>query len=183
MVRPFIVSVCIGSFIIWINLLCFIDMSEAESIPMTVNSTTDFPVDCMAIVMRATKSIIKTLRSCTKAVKANSTSMKDMSEKLGCVMKCVLHGLHFVNDDYLATEENVKMFVHQFFPQEAMINYLAKAIKEQCLEGNATKLDPFDDKCSSYGKIAVCMQSDLGDVLENREFCIPKSKDKEFSMG
>ncbi|ODN05142.1 hypothetical protein Ocin01_01548 [Orchesella cincta] len=183
MIRPLIFSVCIASFIVWLNLLCFIDLSEAEeSIPMTVNATGE-QIDCWGIVMRAAKSIIKKLRSCTKDVKANSTSMKEMSEKLGCVMKCVLHRVKFVNEDYMVSDETLSTFIHQYFPNEKMVNYLMKVIRKECLEGNATKLDPSEDNCSSYGKFAVCMQSDLGDILNNPEYCIPKAKDKEFSFG
>ncbi|XP_021965778.1 uncharacterized protein LOC110860964 [Folsomia candida] len=120
--------------------------------------------DCKKVMGRIMKKMMKLFNNCTKEVKAESTK-EDFEKKMSCIVKCVMGKIGLMDNSSMVSTATVQNFMTTMdIPEEA--HDLGHFLAEDCVNEHASKLDPAQPFCESYGDFTMCMQTVFGNFAE-----------------
>ncbi|OXA40007.1 Ribosomal RNA large subunit methyltransferase G [Folsomia candida] len=82
-----------------------------------------------------------------------------------CIVKCVMGKIGLMDNSSMVSTATVQNFMTTMdIPEEA--HDLGHFLAEDCVNEHASKLDPAQPFCESYGDFTMCMQTVFGNFAE-----------------
>ncbi|CAG7725606.1 unnamed protein product [Allacma fusca] len=108
---------------------------------------------CKQLVSDITKRQLGGISKCTKSMKFKNG--KDKSQKMGCILKCVMVKEGFLDAEGRMPKEQFDKFIEKELSPSLKERGLT--LFDSCRASHADNLDPSEEFCKSYDPLVKCM--------------------------